>query len=85
MEQKDNNPWAEGIKAGPRDSDDFFKKYLYRAAFEICFRYRATSILKPISFVSLSDRIFMIETVSNKFTIIQISQSMNGSHIRKTE
>ena len=56
MEQKDNNPWAEGIKAGPRDSDDFFKKYLYRAAFEICFRYRATSILKPISFVSLSDQ-----------------------------
>ena len=31
------------------------------------------------------NRIFMIETVSNKFTIIQISESMNGSHIRKTE
>ena len=26
MEQKDNNPWAEGIEAGPRDSNDFFKK-----------------------------------------------------------
>ena len=27
MEQKDNNPWAEGIEAGPRASEElFFKK-----------------------------------------------------------
>ena len=26
MEQKDNNPWAEGIKAGPRDSEELFLK-----------------------------------------------------------
>ena len=24
MVQKDNNPWAEGIEAGPRDSEYFF-------------------------------------------------------------
>ena len=41
--------------------------------------------LKSISFVSLSDQDRMIETVSNKFAIIQISQPMNGSLIRKTE
>ena len=27
MDQKDNNPWAEGIEAGPRASEElFFKK-----------------------------------------------------------
>ena len=27
MEQKDNDPWAEGIEAGPMDSEKlFFKK-----------------------------------------------------------
>ena len=26
MEQKDNNPWAEGIEAGPRDSEELFLK-----------------------------------------------------------
>ena len=49
------------------------------------FWYRTTSIHENISFVSLSDQDRMIETVSNKFAIIQISQPMNGSLIRKTE
>ena len=31
------------------------------------------------------DQDLLIETVSNKFTNIQNSQSMNGSFIRKTE
>ena len=26
MEQKDNNPWAEGIEAGPRASEELFLK-----------------------------------------------------------
>ena len=82
------NRWAEGLEAGPGDSEKVFLRtsiaeHLVVESFS--FWYRTTSIHENTSFVSLSDQDRMIETVSNKFAIIQISQPMNGSLIRKTE
>ena len=88
QKQEQNNPWAEDLEAGPGDSEKVFLRtsiaeHLVVESFS--FWYRTTSIHENISFVSLSDQDRMIETVSNKFAIIQISQPMNGSLIRKTE
>ena len=45
--QQDNNPWAEGPEAGPRDSEKLFLKVKVALLCCVCFRYRTSSIFKP--------------------------------------
>ena len=91
QKQEQTNPWAEDLEAGPGDSEKVFLRtsiaehLVVESFLSFSFWYRTTSIHENTSFVSLSDQDRMIETVSNKFAIIQISQPMNGSLIRKTE
>ena len=39
MEQKDNNPWAEGMEADPNDSDDFFLKKSKSSFAVLCLKF----------------------------------------------